>query len=93
MNVRADGYKGTGILVSAGSKHNITVNGTVTATGENGNALRFDYGSSSNGATDEYRGSYIDYHRYFVSDTDGSIAFYPDFLRLIYPLPTLKILM
>lgn len=79
VNVRADGYKGTGILVSAGSKHNITVNGTVTATGENGNALRFDYGSSSNGATDEYRGSYIDYHRYFVSDTDGSIAFYPDF--------------
>lgn len=79
VNVKADGYKGTGILVSAGSKHNIAVNGTVTAAGENGHALRFDYGSSSNGVFDEYRGSYIDYRRFLVSDTDGSIGFYPDF--------------
>jgi hypothetical protein len=57
--VSADGEKGTGIWVAYGNSHEVTINGSVTAKGEGGIGARFDFGSSSNGSGDEYRGSYI----------------------------------
>ena len=63
--VHSNGKNGIGVLVSYGSKQTLNINAgsEVTATGENGNAVQFDFGSSSNGATDEYRGSYIRFSR------------------------------
>ncbi len=71
--VQADGYRGIGLLVSYGRDHEVDVNGTVTANGEQGNAIQLDFGSSSNGARDEYRGSYIRYSR-TVNDDTGEIS-------------------
>ena len=61
--IHADGYKGIGVLTSYGSGHELNVAGDVTAKGDKGEALRLDFGSSTNGASDEYRGSYIRYLR------------------------------
>ncbi|ORT98934.1 hypothetical protein D081_2299 [Anaerovibrio sp. JC8] len=61
--IHADGYRGNGVLIAYGSGQNVEQAGTVTATGDGGTAMRFDFGSSSNGALDEYRGSYIRYKR------------------------------
>jgi len=61
--IKADGLRGNGILVSYGRDQVINQEGTVTAAGKGGTAVRFDFGSSSNGASDEYRGSYIRYRR------------------------------
>lgn len=44
--VSADGTGGTGILVAYGKGHEINVNGTVTATGEGGNAVDFNFGDN-----------------------------------------------
>ena len=57
--VSADGFGGIGILVAYGKDHNLTVNGSVTATGAEGTALRFDFGDNNLGNNFEYRGSYI----------------------------------
>ncbi|SFA90768.1 autotransporter outer membrane beta-barrel domain-containing protein [Selenomonas ruminantium] len=61
--IHADGKRGNGLLISYGRNHTIEQAGTVTASGEGGTGVRFDFGSSSNGARDEYRGSYIRFQR------------------------------
>ena len=61
--IHADGPRATGLMVTYGSGHTVEQAGTVTALGEGGTGVRFDFGSSSNGARDEYRGSYIRYIR------------------------------
>lgn len=70
--IHANGARGNGLMVSYGRNQVINQEGEVTATGENGVGARFDFGSSSNGAIDEYRGSYIRYKR--SVDTDGEIS-------------------
>ncbi len=70
--VHADGLRGIGVLVSAGTHQRLDVDGVVTADGIGGRALQLDYGSSSNGARDDYVGSYIYYTR-SVED-DGTIS-------------------
>lgn len=62
--VHADGVYGIGLLTSYGSGQKISQNGTVSAVGAGGIGARFDFGSSSNGWYDEYRGSYIRFNRY-----------------------------
>ncbi len=71
--IHADGLRGKGVLISYGRKQNLNLEGTVTATGEGGNAVEFNFGSSSNGAFDDYRGSYIRYRRR-VDELTGSIT-------------------
>ena len=61
--IHADGYRGNGILIAYGSGQTVNQAGTVTASGRGGTGIRFDFGSSTNGADDEYRGSYIRYKR------------------------------
>ncbi|WP_081798814.1 autotransporter domain-containing protein [Selenomonas sp. AE3005] len=61
--IHADGRRGNGLLISYGRNHTINQAGTVAASGEGGTGVRFDFGSSSNGARDEYRGSYIRFQR------------------------------
>ena len=61
--IHADGKRGNGLLIAYGRNHTVEQAGTVTAGGELGTGARFDFGSSSNGARDEYRGSYIRYKR------------------------------
>ncbi|SDZ78081.1 autotransporter outer membrane beta-barrel domain-containing protein [Selenomonas ruminantium] len=70
--IHADGRRGNGLMVTYGNGHTIEQAGTITALGEGGTAVRFDFGSSSNGARDEYRGSYIRYIR--TVNTDGKIS-------------------
>lgn len=71
--IHADGYRGNGILIAYGSGQTVEQAGTVTASGRGGTGIRFDFGSSSNGATDEYRGSYIRYIRTVQKNT-GAIT-------------------
>lgn len=61
--IRADGLRGNGILIAYGRDQVVDQAGTVTANGKGGTGIRFDFGSSSNGALDEYRGSYIRFER------------------------------
>lgn len=69
--VRADGYRGIGILAAYGGGHRIRQDGAVTADGAGGVGVRFDFGSNVLGG-DEYRGSYIRYFR--LVDSDGVIT-------------------
>lgn len=71
--IHADGYRGNGILVAYGRGQTVNQAGTVTASGRGGTGIRFDFGSSSNGADDEYRGSYIRYKRTVQKNT-GAIT-------------------
>ena len=71
--IHADGYRGNGIIIAYGSGQTVNQAGTVTASGRGGTGIRFDFGSSSNGADDEYRGSYIRYKR-SVNATSGAIS-------------------
>ncbi len=71
--IHADGYRGNGILIAYGSGQTVNQAGTVTASGRGGTGIRFDFGSSTNGAGDEYRGSYIRYKREVKSGT-GEIS-------------------
>lgn len=57
--VSADGEGGIGLLVSYGKEHNVSILGTVTALGLDGDAVRFDFGDNNLGNNTEYRGSYI----------------------------------
>ncbi|WP_303758265.1 autotransporter domain-containing protein [Selenomonas ruminantium] len=61
--IHADGKRGKGVLFAYGRDQKLNLAGTVTAKGEGGNAVEFNFGSSSNGSIDEYRGSYIRYER------------------------------
>ncbi|MCR5758100.1 MAG: autotransporter domain-containing protein [Selenomonas sp.] len=61
--VHADGLRGNGVLIAYGRDQKVQQKGIVTAKGQGGTGIRFDFGSSSNGAMDEYRGSYIRYQR------------------------------
>lgn len=61
-------------MVAYGSGHTVTIDGTVTASGQDGRAVALDFGSSSNGAVDEYRGSYIRFRRN-VDETSGKISY------------------
>ncbi|MBE6084088.1 MAG: autotransporter domain-containing protein [Selenomonas ruminantium] len=70
--IHADGRRGNGLLIAYGRNHTIEQAGTVTASGEGGTGVRFDFGSSSNGARDEYRGSYIRFKR--TVDASGKIS-------------------
>lgn len=60
-NVSANGEGGNGLLVAYGKKHEITLNSgkTIEATGTDGVAARFDFGSNELGDKYGYRGSYI----------------------------------
>lgn len=63
VTVAADGENGRGILVAYGHGNNIVIDGTVTAAGDGGDGVRFDFGSNSSGGNAEYRGSYLRYRR------------------------------
>ena len=71
-NIHADGLRGNGILIAYGRDQVVNQAGTVTANGQGGTGVRFDFGSSTNGAFDEYRGSYIRYKR-GVNEDNGQI--------------------
>lgn len=60
-NVSANGEGGNGLLVAYGKEHTITLNAgkTIEATGTDGVAARFDFGSNELGDEFEYRGSYF----------------------------------
>ena len=73
-NIHADGLQGNGILIAYGRDQVVDQAGTVTANGQDGVGARFDFGSSSNGACDEYRGSYIRFSR-SVDEGTGAISF------------------
>ncbi|SFE67657.1 autotransporter outer membrane beta-barrel domain-containing protein [Succiniclasticum ruminis] len=68
-NIHADGLRGNGVLIAYGRDQVVDQAGTVTANGRGGTGIRFDFGSSTNGAFDEYRGSYIRYKRGADEDT------------------------
>lgn len=61
VQIRADGPNGTGVLFAYGQNHSLNADGTVTALGDNGIALRFDFGGNLLGDATERRGSYILY--------------------------------
>ena len=71
-NIHAGGLRGNGILIAYGRDQVVNQAGTVTANGQGGVGARFDFGSSTNGADDEYRGSYIRYKR-SVKEETGAI--------------------
>ncbi len=72
VKIKADGLRGNGILIAYGRDQLVNQAGTVTANGKGGTGIRFDFGSSTNGAEDEYRGSYIRYKR-SVEEGTGAI--------------------
>lgn len=57
--IRADGPHGTGVLFAYGKNHTLNAGGTVTALGDSGIALRFDFGGNLLSDYIERRGSYI----------------------------------
>ena len=72
--IHADGNRGNGVLIAYGRNQIVEQAGTVTANGNDGVGMRFDFGSSTNGASDEYRGSYIRYNRWVNSYNTGADA-------------------
>ncbi|MBQ4133686.1 MAG: autotransporter outer membrane beta-barrel domain-containing protein [Desulfovibrionaceae bacterium] len=67
--VQANGEGGTGLLVSYGKNHILNLRGSVTATGEDGIAVRLDFGDNEMGNRTQYRGSYILVGNYYNSQT------------------------
>lgn len=77
IEIHADGSYGTGVLFAYGMEHELQVDGTVTALGTDGVALRFDFGQnllSQDVSSDGYRGSYIwqNYYNLPIFNADGS---------------------
>ena len=70
-NIQANGQNGNGILVAYGRDHQVNVEGHVSATGEGGDAIRFDFGSGCSQAF-EFRGSYIHYLLWSKALMEGS---------------------
>ena len=70
-NISSSGERGKGLLVAYGREHNLTVGGNISASGDGGNAVEFNFGSNALGAGGEYRGSYLRYLRYV--DASGNI--------------------
>lgn len=60
-DITANGDYGNGLLVAYGKEHEITLNAgkSIEATGADGVAARFDFGSNELGDQSGYRGSYI----------------------------------
>lgn len=56
--ITANGSGGTGILVSYGRQHELTLNGDVEANGSGGVGLRFDFGGNALGVYSGYFGSW-----------------------------------
>ena len=83
--IRADGTQGTGILIAYGKNQQITIDGTVTANGDHGDGVHFEFGANSLGGTAEYRGSFMRYIR--VLDKDGKVAAARnfDFTEIFHP--------
>lgn len=86
VNVRVDGKNGSGLAVLYGKNNVINQYGTITALGDSGNGIRFDFGTNA-ASTKQYRGSYIMYKRTLpakeytslyndalVSDLEGPLA-------------------
>ena len=71
-NITANGDYGNGLLVAYGKNHEITLNAnkTIEATGADGVAARFDFGSNELGDQAGYRGSYINV-KYNYSNADA----------------------
>ena len=69
--IHADGYRGNGVMISYGRNQTVEQAGTVTANGDGGVGMRFDFGSARGGAGSEYRGSYIRYKRWVNSRASG----------------------
>ena len=69
--ISSSGTNGKGLLVAYGRNHNLTVNGKISASGTDANAVEFNFGSNALGAGSEYRGSYLRYLRYV--DSSGNI--------------------
>ncbi|MBR2773375.1 MAG: autotransporter outer membrane beta-barrel domain-containing protein [Selenomonadaceae bacterium] len=70
--IHSDGSLGTGVMVAYGKNNNVVINGTVTANGEDANAVHFEFGANAMGGTFEYRGSYLRYTRN-INDWDGKL--------------------
>ncbi len=72
--IHSDGKNGIGVLVAYGRGHNISHEGVVSASGEGGAGVRFDFGSNLLGVIGEYRGSYIRYARMVDGETGNITA-------------------
>ncbi len=70
-DVSSSGLNGKGLLVAYGREHNLTVDGNISASGTDSNAVEFNFGSNAFGAGGEYRGSFMRYFRYV--DSSGNI--------------------
>lgn len=74
-NISANGEGGNGLLVAYGKEHEITLNAgkTIEATGKDGVAARFDFGSNELSDEAEYRGSYfsVSYEKVTTSSGGG----------------------
>lgn len=74
--IAADGQYGTGILFAYGKESELRVDGRVQALGQDGIALRFDFGHSMNDDDYQFRGSYIwtgEYSHYELVDKNGNV--------------------
>ncbi len=81
--IEANGQNGIGILVAYGRDHNITVEGNVSAIGDGGDAVRFDFGDGV--TSQEYRGSFIRYAIASDATNDGmKYITSPDDMKLKY---------
>lgn len=71
-DISANNIGGNGLLVAYGKNHEITLNAnkTIEATGADGVAARFDFGSNELGDQAGYRGSYINV-KYNYSNADA----------------------
>ena len=70
--ISSSGQRGKGLLVAYGRDHNLTVDGKISASGDGGNAVEFNFGSNAFGAGGEYRGSFVRYFRYV--DSSGNLV-------------------